>query len=100
MIEVTDHNGQKHLLNPDGIVRVSEAGASMPVAWHPVVHRDDARQDHRMPAERPGGAEAAAVPGAIPAQRGRGLSPPDASQGHLRDGQGEGVGQSLEASPA
>jgi len=32
MIEVTDRNGLKHLLNPDGIVRVSEAGASS--QWH------------------------------------------------------------------
>nr|WP_180317981.1 hypothetical protein [Delftia acidovorans] len=32
MIEVTDRNGSKHLLNPDGIVRVSEAGASC--QWH------------------------------------------------------------------
>lgn len=32
MIEVTDSNGRKHLLNPDGIVSVSEAGASS--QWH------------------------------------------------------------------
>ena len=32
MIEVTDRNGRRHLLNPDGIVRVSEAGASS--QWH------------------------------------------------------------------
>ncbi|AOV02767.1 hypothetical protein [Delftia tsuruhatensis] len=32
MIEVTDINGRKHLLNPDGIVRVSEAATSC--QWH------------------------------------------------------------------
>lgn len=32
MIEVTDSNGRKHLLNPDGIVRVSEAETSG--QWH------------------------------------------------------------------
>lgn len=32
MIEVTDSNGRKHLLNPDGIVRVSEAATSS--QWH------------------------------------------------------------------
>ena len=32
MIEVIDSNGRKHLLNPDGIIRVSEAGASC--QWH------------------------------------------------------------------
>ena len=32
MIEVTDCNGHRHLLNPDGIVRVSEAGTSS--QWH------------------------------------------------------------------
>ena len=32
MIEVTDRNGRIHLLNPDGIVRVEEAGASS--QWH------------------------------------------------------------------
>lgn len=32
MIEVTDRNGRVHLLNPDGIVRVEEAGASS--QWH------------------------------------------------------------------
>ncbi|WP_043791212.1 hypothetical protein [uncultured Delftia sp.] len=32
MIEVTDRNGRRHLLNPDGIVSVSEAGASS--QWH------------------------------------------------------------------
>lgn len=32
MIEVIDSNGRKHLLNPDGIVRVSEAGTSC--QWH------------------------------------------------------------------
>lgn len=32
MIEVTDNNGRLHLLNPDGIVRVEEAGASS--QWH------------------------------------------------------------------
>ncbi len=32
MIEVTDRNGRTHLLNPDGIVRVEEAGASS--QWH------------------------------------------------------------------
>lgn len=34
MIEVTDRNGMAHMLNPDGIVRVSEAGASS--QWHGV----------------------------------------------------------------
>lgn len=32
MIEVTDRNGMTHLLHPDGILRVSEAGASS--QWH------------------------------------------------------------------
>ena len=32
MIEVTDSNGRKHLLNPDAIVRVSEAETSS--QWH------------------------------------------------------------------
>lgn len=32
MIEVTDINGRRHLLNPDGIVRVSEAATSS--QWH------------------------------------------------------------------
>ncbi|WP_338499930.1 hypothetical protein [Delftia tsuruhatensis] len=32
MIEVTDINGRRHLLNPDGIVRVSEASTSC--QWH------------------------------------------------------------------
>lgn len=32
MIEVTDRNGRRHLVNPDGIVRVSEAAASS--QWH------------------------------------------------------------------
>lgn len=34
MIEVTDRNGLTHLLHPDGIVRVSEAGPSS--QWHGV----------------------------------------------------------------
>lgn len=32
MIEVTDSNGRAHLLNPDYIVRIEEAGASS--QWH------------------------------------------------------------------
>ena len=32
MIEVIDGNGRKHLLNPEGIVRVSEAATSS--QWH------------------------------------------------------------------
>lgn len=32
MIEVTDSNGRTHLLNPDYIVRIEEAGASS--QWH------------------------------------------------------------------
>lgn len=32
MIEVTDRNGRAHLLNPNGIIRIEEAGASS--QWH------------------------------------------------------------------